>query len=34
MTDDGLYERVARILEQARGQIARSINTAMVQLTG
>jgi hypothetical protein len=31
MNDDGLYERVARILEQARGQIARSVNTAMVQ---
>ncbi len=31
MTDDGLYERVAQILEQARGQVARSVNTAMVQ---
>ncbi|HEX3478260.1 MAG TPA: PDDEXK nuclease domain-containing protein [Kofleriaceae bacterium] len=31
MNDDGLYERVARILEQARGQVARTVNTAMVQ---
>jgi predicted nuclease of restriction endonuclease-like (RecB) superfamily len=31
VTDDGLYERVAQILEQARGQVARSVNTAMVQ---
>lgn len=31
MTDDGLYERVAKILEQARGQVARSVNTAMVR---
>ena len=30
-TDEGLYERVAQILEQARGQIARTVNTAMVQ---
>jgi hypothetical protein len=29
--DDELYERVAQILEQARGQVARSVNTAMVQ---
>jgi len=28
---DELYERVAQILEQARGQVARSVNTAMVQ---
>jgi len=31
MTDDGLYERVEQILEQARGQVARTVNTAMVQ---
>jgi hypothetical protein len=31
VTDDGLYQRVAQILEQARGQVARSVNTAMVQ---
>jgi hypothetical protein len=31
MTDDGLYERIAQILEQARGQVARTVNTAMVQ---
>jgi predicted nuclease of restriction endonuclease-like (RecB) superfamily len=31
MTDDGLYDRVARILEQARGQVARTVNTTMVQ---
>lgn len=29
--DDGLYERVAQILEQSRGRVARSVNTAMVQ---
>jgi predicted nuclease of restriction endonuclease-like (RecB) superfamily len=29
--DDRLYERVAQILEQARGQVARTVNTAMVQ---
>jgi hypothetical protein len=29
--DDELYERVAQILAQARGQVARSVNTAMVQ---
>ena len=29
--DDELYERVAQILEEARGQVARSVNTAMVQ---
>ncbi len=31
MTDDGLYERIAQILEHARGQVARSVNTAMVR---
>lgn len=31
MTDDRLYERVAQILEQARGQVACTVNTAMVQ---
>ena len=31
MSDDLLYQRVAEILEQARGQVARSVNTAMVQ---
>ncbi|HWO24271.1 MAG TPA: PDDEXK nuclease domain-containing protein [Kofleriaceae bacterium] len=30
-SDEQLFERVAQILEQARGQIARTINTAMVQ---
>jgi len=30
-TEDQLYGRVAEILEQARGQVARTINTAMVQ---
>jgi len=29
--DDELYERVAQILEQAKGQVARSVNTAMVR---
>jgi len=29
--DDELYERTAQILEQARGQVPRSVNTAMVQ---
>ena len=29
--DDELYKRVARLLEQARGQVARSVNTAMVR---
>ncbi|TMQ24972.1 MAG: DUF1016 domain-containing protein [Deltaproteobacteria bacterium] len=29
--DDQLYERVAQILEQARSQVARTVNTAMVQ---
>jgi predicted nuclease of restriction endonuclease-like (RecB) superfamily len=29
--DDQLYERVAQILEQTRGQVARAVNTAMVQ---
>ncbi len=31
MTDDGLYERIAQILEHARGKVARTVNTAMVQ---
>jgi predicted nuclease of restriction endonuclease-like (RecB) superfamily len=31
MNDDQLYRRIAEILEQARGQVARSVNTAMVQ---
>ncbi len=31
MSDDLLYQRVAEILEQARGQVARTVNTAMVQ---
>lgn len=31
MSDDQLYQRVAEILEQARGQVARTVNTAMVQ---
>src|SRR5262245_2266755 len=31
MTDDGLYERIAGILESARGRVARTVNTAMVQ---
>jgi predicted nuclease of restriction endonuclease-like (RecB) superfamily len=31
VADDGLYERVAQILEQARRQVARTVNTAMVQ---
>lgn len=31
MTEDELYERIAGILEAARGQVARTINTAMVQ---
>lgn len=30
MMDDRLYERIAQILEQARGQVARTVNTAMV----
>jgi len=29
--DDQLYRRVAEILEQARGRVARTVNTAMVQ---
>jgi predicted nuclease of restriction endonuclease-like (RecB) superfamily len=29
-TDDPLYTRIAQILEQARGQVARTVNTAMV----
>jgi hypothetical protein len=28
MADDGVYERVAQILEQAGGQVARTVNTA------
>lgn len=28
--DDQLYQRIAQILEQARGQVARTVNTAMV----
>jgi len=31
MSDEQLYSRIASILEQARGQVARTINTAMVQ---
>jgi predicted nuclease of restriction endonuclease-like (RecB) superfamily len=31
MSDDQLYQKVAEILEQARGQVARTVNTAMVQ---
>ena len=31
MSDELLYNRIASILEQARGQVARTINTAMVQ---
>src|SRR4051812_1409559 len=30
MSTDQLYRRVARILEQARSQVARTVNTAMV----
>jgi hypothetical protein len=30
MSTDALYERVARILEEARSQVARTVNTAMV----
>src|SRR5690349_963568 len=29
--DNQLYRRVAEILEQARGRVARTVNTAMVQ---
>jgi hypothetical protein len=29
--EEKLYERVAQILEQARGHVARTVNTAMVQ---
>ena len=29
-TSDGLYDRVAQILEEARAQVARTVNTAMV----
>src|SRR5437870_475875 len=29
-TNDQLYRRVAEILEQARGRVARTVNTAMV----
>ncbi|HEX4422292.1 MAG TPA: DUF1016 N-terminal domain-containing protein [Kofleriaceae bacterium] len=31
MSDEQLYDRVAEILEQARSQVARTVNTAMVQ---
>ena len=31
MSDEALYKRIASILEQARGQVARTVNTAMVQ---
>jgi predicted nuclease of restriction endonuclease-like (RecB) superfamily len=31
MNEEQLYQRVADILEQARGQVARTVNTAMVQ---
>lgn len=31
MSDEHLYGRVAQILEQARSQVARTVNTAMVQ---
>ncbi len=31
MSDDLLYDRIAQILEQARSQVARTVNTAMVQ---
>jgi predicted nuclease of restriction endonuclease-like (RecB) superfamily len=31
MTDDGLYERITQVLEDARGQVARTVNTAMVR---
>ena len=31
MNEDQLYQRVAEILEQARGQVARTVNTAMVR---
>ena len=31
MSDEQLYQRVAGILDQARGQVARTVNTAMVQ---
>ena len=30
MTNDQLYQRVAEILEQARSQVARTVNSAMV----
>jgi hypothetical protein len=30
MSTEQLYKRVARILEEARGQVARTVNTAMV----
>lgn len=30
-SDELLYGRVAQILEQARGHVARTVNTAMVQ---
>jgi len=31
VSDDLLYDRIAQILEQARSQVARTVNTAMVQ---
>jgi hypothetical protein len=31
MSDEQLYDRVAQIFEQARSQVARTVNTAMVQ---
>jgi len=30
LTEDGLYERVARIIESARAHVSRTVNTAMV----
>lgn len=30
MSEDQLYQRVAKILDEARGQVARTVNTAMV----
>lgn len=30
VTEEALYERVAHIIEAARGQVARTVNTAMV----
>lgn len=31
MSDEQLYDRVVEILEQARSQVTRTVNTAMVQ---